>query len=233
MPSFGNYYFYPPIVGITSPGLDYDTSLVQTRSREYANANLSRGLRRIGIGGGMLSVNQVDEWEAFQRLIKGRHARFLFILKTRHFEMTDSLIGVGDGSETTFQLKKVSSYPYGPDNSTEETVRFPWHNYPPLYLANGAKYLDTEYITVKVDGVTQTLTTDYTVEREGGTITFTSPPADGALITVSCKFAVLCRQSQDYNPLQAKGEGHTVYVIPGGIEVYEPRYDPAQELDGS
>lgn len=237
MPSWGNFYFYPPVTGITSPGLEYDTSLIQSRGREYANANLTNGLRRIGVGGGRLHVSQVDQWEAFQRAIKGRHARFLLILKTRHFAMTDSLIGTGDGVTTGFQLKKVLSYAYGPENESVEVVRFPWHNYPPIYLpgpngSNGAKYLDTEYITVKVNGVTKTLTTDYSVEREGGTIEFAVAPADGALITASCKFAVLCRQSQDYNPIQATSEGHTSYIIPGGIELYEPRYDVAQGLDG-
>ncbi|HEY0073027.1 MAG TPA: DUF2460 domain-containing protein [Abditibacteriaceae bacterium] len=236
MPDWGSFYFYPPVTGITSPGLEYDTSLIPTRGREYANANLTNGLRRIGVGGGKLHVSQVDDWEAFQRLIKGRHKRFLFILKTRHFAMTDSLIGTGNGVTTAFQLKKVSSYPYGPTNQVSEIVRFPWHDYPPIYLPSSAgsppKYLDTEYITVKVDGALQTLTTHYSVEREGGLITFVSPPANGALITASCKFAVLCRQSQDFNPIQATSEGHLSYIIPGGVEIYEPRHDPAQRLDG-
>jgi hypothetical protein len=105
MPDWGTYYFYPPVTGITSPGLEYDTSLIPTRGREYANANLTSGLRRIGVGV-RLHLSQVDQWEAFQRLIKGRHRRFLFILKTRHFAMEDSLIGTGDGAITAFLLKK-------------------------------------------------------------------------------------------------------------------------------
>lgn len=232
MPSFGSFHFYPPVTGITAPGLEYDTELDRTRGREYANSNLTYGLRRIGIGGGTLHLNQVDDWERFQRLHRGRWKRFLFILRTRHFEMTDSLIGIGDGETTEFQLKKVGSYPYGPDNSVEEIVRFPWHDYPPIYYASGAKFLDTEYVAIKKDGVIKTLGAHYTITREGGKVNFTSAPDVGSLITGSCKYAVLCRQSRDYNPIEADSEAHLSYTIPGDIEVYEPRYDPAQALAG-
>lgn len=233
-PSWGNFFWYPIVTGATSPGLEYDTSLVQTRGREYANANLSIGLRRIGVGGGQLHVSQVDQWEAFQRAIKGRAGRFLLILKTRHFEMTDSVIGVGNGAQTAFQLKKRFSYSDGPENESFEIVRFPWHGYPPRFLTgqSAAKYLDTEYIVVKVNGIVQTLGTHYTVEREGGIVTFLSAPAIGAIITVSCRFAVLCRQSQDYNPIQSTSAGHIAYTIPGGIELYEPRYELGDDLGG-
>lgn len=236
MPSWGSFFLYPPVTGITSPGLEYDTSLSTTRGREYANANLTMGLRRIGVGGGKLHCTQVDDWERFQRLIKGQWGRFLFRLDIRHFEMTDSLIGSGNGEQTQFQLKKTGSYPYGPANTVQEIVRFPSHDYPEVRLPGGHIWLKTEYVQLKagttLQGATPLSFIDgaFTVEREGGGITLAAPLTDGYKLWASCKFFILARQNQDYNPITATSEGHITYTIPGGIEIYEPRYQPGGAL---
>jgi hypothetical protein len=46
-------------------------------------------------------------------------------------------------------------------------------------------------INAFVDGVLQTLTTDYTVDEATGLIHFVAPPADGAVIVVTYEFALL------------------------------------------
>jgi len=224
MPSWGTWFPYPPVVGKVGPGLEFETALIETRGREYANANLSNGLRRIHIGGANLHISYLSQWEAFQRLIKGRQGRFLFRLNSPLFEMTDSLIGTGDGVTTAFQLKKNFSYAYGPANETSEIVRLPVHDYPPMYLPNSPrKWLDTEYVSVYLDGVLKTLTTHYSVQREGGLITFATPPAVGQLVTATCKFWILARQSQDFNPVEATSEAMVAFAVPDGIFITEPR----------
>lgn len=93
-------------------------------------------------------------------------------------ELTDENIGTGDGTTAAFQITKTYS----------DTDR-PYAR--PITIVSN--------LVVKVDGVTQTVTTDYA--ETDGVITFTSPPAAGQAITVSCDFLIRVRYDEDYTPV--------------------------------
>lgn len=96
------------------------------------------------------------------------------------YQLQDENIGTGNGSATTAQIIKT----YDPSLI--------------LLATPGARtyvreiYLPRPGLVVKVNGVTKTLTTDYTIGLTG-LITFTSPPANGHLITVTGEFDVPVR----------------------------------------
>lgn len=96
------------------------------------------------------------------------------------YQLTNEQIGTGDGSDTTFQIIKT---------------------YDPSQLILGSPgsrtyvrdiYLPRSGLVVKVNGVTQTLTTHYTIDPTGD-ITFLSAPTNGHAITVTGEFDVPVR----------------------------------------
>lgn len=95
------------------------------------------------------------------------------------YQLDDELIGVGDGSDTTFQIIKV----YDPSQILLST--------PGVRTYVREIYLPRPGLVVKVNGVTQTLTTHYTIAN--GVITFVSAPASGHAITVTGEFDVPVR----------------------------------------
>lgn len=98
--------------------------------------------------------------------------------------VTGQVVGTGDGTTTTFTLVYFAGL--GSIGVTE----------PIGYLA------DTPAIKVYVDSVLQTLTTDYTVDTTSPynqTVTFVSPPAPAAVITVDMEFYYQVRLKEDTN----------------------------------
>ncbi len=91
--------------------------------------------------------------------------------------VTSQTIGTGNGSTTALQLCR--SVNAGANNAFFENI----------YAVLGTP-------VVKVNGVTKTLGTDYTIGAYG-VITFTTAPASGAAITWSGQFLFLCRFAQD------------------------------------
>lgn len=96
------------------------------------------------------------------------------------FQLTDELVGTGDAADTTFQIIKT----YDPSQ---------------LILGSpGARtyvreiYLPLSGLVVKVNNVTMTITTDYTISSTG-LITLTSPPANGHTVKVTGEFDVPVR----------------------------------------
>lgn len=90
--------------------------------------------------------------------------------------VTDQLLGTGNGVKADFQM--LRGYGSGGFVFTE-----PVHN-PNVVTA------------VKVDGVTKTPGTDYSVSSTG-LITFTTPPTAGQQITASFSFYYRCRFKED------------------------------------
>lgn len=101
------------------------------------------------------------------------------------FEIVDGAIGIGDGVTAAYQAAKTytaGSNPY---------VRI-------------IRHIKSGTLVVKVDGVTQTLTTHYTVSATG-LITFTGGniPALDAIISISCEF---------YVPVRFEGDAFTASI---------------------
>lgn len=91
------------------------------------------------------------------------------------YELTAEEIGTGDGSETDFQIIKT----YDPSQILLGT--------PGSRTYVREIYLPRSGLVVKVNGVTKTITTDYTISSTG-LIAFTSAPANGHAITVTGEF---------------------------------------------
>lgn len=85
-------------------------------------------------------------------------------------------IGIGNGSTTQFQLVRT----YGANGNTFAE---------PMTAINGAP-------VIKVDGVTKTVTTDYTISATG-LVTFTSAPASSAAITADFSYYFRCHFTTD------------------------------------
>jgi uncharacterized protein (TIGR02217 family) len=96
------------------------------------------------------------------------------------YQLTDERIGTGDGSDSTFQIVKT----YDPSEIILNT--------PGSLTYVREIYLPVTGLVVKVNGVTQTITTHYTISATG-LITFVSPPTTGHWITVTGEFDVPVR----------------------------------------
>lgn len=106
-----------------------------------------------------------DEVDAVETLfeVNGRAYSFLiFAPRTRDHNATNQLIGTGDGTNATFQLKIIRS----------TGVRTAQKNI--LHPKSGT-------VVIKVDGVTKTETTHYAINYSTGVVTFTggNEPANG------------------------------------------------------
>lgn len=106
--------------------------------------------------------------------MRGSLDTFLYT-DTSDYSVIDQNFGTGDGSDTTFQLIRT----YGDTFTFDE----------PIYNVNALT-------NIKVNGVTKTLTTDYTVSSTG-LVTFVTPPALGHAITWTGTFYYRCRFLKD------------------------------------
>lgn len=227
-PSYGNYLIFPPIIGgddgaTANGGREWNTHHLGTDNADVFNARRANSYWRFSLGGLTLHPSQIDEWDAFFDAAEGMANPVLFRLNSKRFVITKELIGTGDGSESTFQLQKSRSYQGRPPKI--ETIKFPWHNYPPQKLPNGVTILPTEYVKIytgaDADSATEMLWQDgWDLDRETGIITFDSAPIADVNVYASCKFLIEVHM-QDIMPVGSSGGG--AYTFSGSAEVFEPK----------
>lgn len=111
----------------------------------------------------------------FWQVVGGRRHSFRFY-DYRHNSVTAGSVGTGDGATKVFQLR--STYTYGAQTAYRDETKI--RGTPSIY----------------VNGVLQTVTTDYTVNLSTGIVTFVTAPADGAAVTATFEFDVCCRFEQ-------------------------------------
>jgi uncharacterized protein (TIGR02217 family) len=87
-----------------------------------------------------------------------------------NYRLVDEPFGIGDDETTAFQITK-----------TESAGSNPYYRV--------IRHIRAGTLVVKVDGVTQVVTTDYTVNSTG-LVTFTSPLEYDAVPTATCEFDV-------------------------------------------
>lgn len=87
--------------------------------------------------------------------------------------VTDQAFGTGDGATTVFRLGRTLGGAYEPVSATSGTP------------------------VIKKAGVTQTVTTDYTLDANAGTVTFTTAPAVAAALTWSGSYLRRVRFESD------------------------------------
>ncbi len=153
----------------------WKTLMQESVSGKEASVSLmSYPLRRYSLAYEFLRAGaeaELQTLEGFFNLRRGRHDTFLYN-DPDDYSVTDQSFGTGDGTTSGFYLARTRG------DFTE-----------PVQSLNSAP-------VIKVAGVTQTLTTDYTISALG-LVTFVTPPADGAAITWSGTYYWRCRFLRD------------------------------------
>lgn len=174
--SFVEIQFPPDISYGSSGGPLYTTDIVITAGgHEQRNVQWEQARARYNVAHGVKTKVQLEQLIAFFRARKGRAYGFRFKDWT-DYQLTNQVIGVGNGIKTAFQLTKTYSSG-GVDES--RNIRKP---------VSGT-------VLVKVDGVA--VTSGVSISTATGIVTFTTAPALGRTITASAEFDVPVRFDTD------------------------------------
>jgi uncharacterized protein (TIGR02217 family) len=174
-------------------GPEFSTIIVTAASgTEYADQRWSHPRRKWNIAYGIQSNADLQSIVAFFKARAGRARGFLF-KDWMDYTLTDENIGTGDSADAgatgtaAFQITKLYTDTVNP------------------YTRNITRPNATGLV-VKVAGVTQTVTTDYTVDTTTGIITFQpgSIPTTGQAITVTGEFFVPVRFDTDFLEISAE-----------------------------
>lgn len=170
-----------------SGGPTFATDIVSfVNGREQRNIKRNSGISHWDAAYGVKDETQMRTIVAFFRQTRGRAHGFRFHDWT-DYKLTDENIGTGNGSNTVFNISKV----YGSTNS--ETRR--------IYKLAGTQHNSSEFTytapVIKKAGVTQTLTTHYTLDYNLGIVTFVTAPAGAEAITITAQFHVPARFDTD------------------------------------
>lgn len=146
----------------------------------------SRCKGRWDVSYGVRDTADMDLVRALFYATRGRAHSFRF--KDWHdYSITNGVLGTGDGATTVYRISKIY---------TAGALSYSRRIFKPV----------SGTAVVKKDGVTQTLTTHYTIDYTTGTITFVTAPGNGTALTVTCDFDVPVRFDTD--ELQATHDGH-------------------------
>jgi len=136
------------------------------------------------------SDDPVGSYRAVLALFYGHNGRLrAFRFKDwSDYQAEDTSFGTGDGSDTTFQLSKT----YDPSLILLNT--------PGSFTYTREIYLLATTPVIKVNGVTQTVTTHYTISANG-LVTFVTPPTNGHALTWTGEFDIPVRFDVDHLPV--------------------------------
>lgn len=204
---------------------EWSTRVTESLGGETANPNWSRPRWVVDLSGGLCTSEQRRELRATVRLLQGRR-RLCWYRRYNDSEWElngpDGLgewLGDGDGVQTTFQARiwdtvqgrGVGIDVYALDHDIEPLGRDPY----------GYPQTKTRPVEVRVAGVLQTLGVDYTVAREGGQISFVSPPPEDAPVLLKCGFFAVMRLGQDGITMEPGSGGW--WKISDGVTLVEPK----------
>lgn len=127
------------------------------------------------------------------------------------YQLVDGVIGIGDSSETIFQLKKV--YTIGP-TSVSVDIKKPV-TASVVDFDNNAL---TNTVKIYFDDVEQM--SGFTVNHQTGEVTFTSAPGTSVVITADCEFDIPVRFDTDQ--LEATINEDGIYTF-GSVPLIEVR----------
>lgn len=183
MQAFHEVQFPPDISYGVTGGPEYSTDVVITGSGyEQRNINWSQARCKYQAAHGVKNENQMKRLLAFFRARRGKAYGFRF-KDWLDYTGTGEIIGVGDGTMTTFQL--IKTYTDDAGYTEVRKIRKP--------VAGTVK--------VYVDNVRQTT---LSVNVATGAITFTTAPLEGVVITADYEFDVPVRFDTDHCPQSIK-----------------------------
>lgn len=184
MTSFVEVQFPTNISLGASGGPEYSTDIIKTFGGwEQRNINWSQPIGRWNVASGIKSNADIESFINFFRARRGRAVAFRF-KDWNDYAVTSGNIGTGDGTDTTFQLRK--QYTSG-SVTVNRTITKP---------------VSSSYM-IYVNGVSQTETTDYSINTTTGLVTFVTPPTSGHEITADFQFDVPARFDTDFMDLSA------------------------------
>ncbi|WP_134497657.1 DUF2460 domain-containing protein [Microvirga pakistanensis] len=179
---------FPLDVGLGSRGGPVRRTDVVTLAsgREHRNSRWASSRRRYDAGLGVRTVDALHAVIAFFEERRGRLHGFRFRDRVDwrsgppSAEPTplDQRIGTGDGTATAFQLVKTYGASFAP------------------YARTIAKPVGGS-VRVALDGVEQDVGSAFTCDPATGLVTFTTPPAAGAVVTAGYSFDVPVRFDTD------------------------------------
>jgi uncharacterized protein (TIGR02217 family) len=170
-------------------GAEFSTTVIRTKGgATYRNRNWVKERQRWNVAPGVKKLSQAVELEKFFRARGGMAQGFLFSDR-RDYSAIGSVVGTGTGALTTFQLAKT--YTSGPEVYSR-AIKKPKTGVK-IYV-NGA--LQSSGVTVST-----VLGESPWTPVATGIVTFSSAPANGAVITADFEFYVPVLFGIDYLPL--------------------------------
>lgn len=158
-------------------GPEFQTQIVTLQNgREFRNENFAVAQHRYTTNFLNISVEAANNIRKIFYVCRGRSRVFRYVDALDSTASQDDF-AIGDGTTKTFQIGKFS-------------------------IMDGVEYFRYVYalqeFTLYVNDVLTT--SGYTVDMDRGTITFSSAPADNAVLSWSGEFDVWVRFDQDYLP---------------------------------
>jgi len=174
-----------------SGGAEYNTDIIVLSSGyEKRNVNWEESRYRYTIAYTIKQQDELDELVAFFRARKGKARGFRF-RDLGDYKLENEQIAVADGIATAFQITKT----YAGSSDVRELKKIATQADSDSIALDHASTALT--FAVKVNSILQTESVDYTIDRNTGIITFTSPPTATHPITVTCEFDVPVRFDTD------------------------------------
>lgn len=153
------------------------TIIAMSSGQETRNIDWARQKMKWDVSYGISSLDDLEDLRDFFYARRGAGYGFKFKDWT-DYEIELGIIGTGDATEDEFQIVKV------------------YESSGPLPFSRKITRPVASTVKVYLDGVLQTLTTDYTLDT-GGIINFVNPPGVGVVIRVTCEFDVPVRFDSD------------------------------------
>lgn len=186
LPSFIEVQFPTEISYGSSGGPAFSTSVFESASGfEQRTLLWSEARAKYNVATGIKDKVDMDEVLAFFFNVRGRSIGFRF-KDWADYQIADQVIGTGNGVQTVFNIVKTYEVAGG------------------LYTYDRRIYkpVSATVTGVKVNNVTQTITTDYTIDYTTGKITFVSAPASGHAVKITAaEFDVPVRFDTDELPI--------------------------------
>lgn len=177
MTNFTEIQFPSDISYGATGGPMYLTDIVATVSGyEQRNSRWEQARAKYNVASGIKTEAQWQELIAFFRARRGKAVGFRF-KDWSDYTGANELIGEGDGSTQTFQLKKL----YTSNVTVERIITKPVWGSVKIYL----------------DSVLQTFATDYTVNHATGVVSMVTAPGNGVQVTADYEFDVPVRFDTD------------------------------------
>lgn len=204
---------------------EFSTQITPSRGGEASNANWSESRWVIDLSNGLCPSFQLRELKAFNRAVMGRRRTFWYRrYDDAEWELSGAdgegeFLGLGDGQRTTFQARIYDEVQGQPAYLNVYALD---HDIAPLgETVNRLPATQTRRIEVFVNGQLKVLGIDYTVQREGGTITFKAPVAAGAAVKIRGGFFAVVRMNQESIKTAPAGAGW--WRVANDVQLIQPK----------